>query len=52
MCSIDCGITNSLNIEISSKKILCSTVDLLSVVRIVLINILKKYTNVLTLQRF
>ena len=37
-------ITNSLNIDVASKKRLCSTVDLVvSVVRIVLFNIYKIY---------
>ena len=34
-------ITHSLNIDISSKKRLCSTVDLFSVVRVILFNIYK-----------
>ena len=36
-------ITNSLNIHISSKKRLCSTVDLFSVVRVILFNMYKIY---------
>ena len=36
-------ITNSLNIDISSKKRLWSTVDLFSVVRVILFNMYKIY---------
>ena len=36
-------ITKSLNIDISSKKRLSSTVDLFSVVRVILFNIYKIY---------
>ena len=36
-------ITNSLNINISNKNRLCSTVDLFSVVRVILFNIYKIY---------
>ena len=36
-------ITNSLNISIFSKKRLCSTVDLFSVVRVLLFSIYKTY---------
>ena len=38
-------ITNPLNTDISSKKRWCTTVDLFSVVRVILFNIYKLYKN-------
>ena len=43
-------ITKSLNIDISSKKRLCSTVDLFSVVRVILFNIYKIYKRFFNFQ--
>ena len=43
-------ITNSLNIDISSKKRLCRTVDVFSFVRVILLNIYKIYKRFCLIQ--